>query len=136
MGSISLQWDTDSGVCLRISELWFHEGVSLLVYVTLFYTMDVAGLFNTTYWNGCCDILSMQLWIKVIKYSLTWRIRAGDQYVPSIHSWDSGPWKVLHVPLFFFLSVVVFNISVQCLRHWTIKSISFFSVSLSMLFLL
>ena len=24
----------------------------------------------------------------------------GDQYLPSIHSWDSGPWQVSYVPLF------------------------------------
>ena len=28
MGSISLQWGTNSGACLRIPELWFHWGVS------------------------------------------------------------------------------------------------------------
>ena len=25
-----------------------------------------------------------------------------DQYLPSIHSWDSSPWQVLYIPLFFF----------------------------------
>ena len=28
MGSIILQWGTNSGACLRIPELWFHWGVS------------------------------------------------------------------------------------------------------------
>ena len=35
-----------------------------------------------------------------------------DQYLPSIHSWDSSPWQVLYIPLFlifFFLPAVVLN---------------------------
>ena len=27
--------------------------------------------------------------------------QSGDQYFPSIHSWDSSPWQVLYVSLFF-----------------------------------
>ena len=30
-----------------------------------------------------------------------------DQYLPSIHSWDSRPWQVLHIPL--FVLCVFFN---------------------------
>ena len=29
--------------------------------------------------------------------------QSGDQYLPSIHSWDSRPWQVLHIPLFCFV---------------------------------
>ena len=28
-----------------------------------------------------------------------------DQYLPSIHSWHSRPWQVLHIPLFCFVCV-------------------------------
>ena len=40
--------------------------------------------------------------------------QSGDQYLPSIYSWDSSPWQVLHIPFFFcfcfcFLPVVVLN---------------------------
>ena len=59
MGSISLRQDTNSGTCLKIPELWLNLGVSL------FYTKDVAGLVNTSYLTGCCDMISMQPWIKV-----------------------------------------------------------------------
>ena len=31
--------------------------------------------------------------------------QSGDQYLPSIHSWDSSPWQVLYVPLFCFMCV-------------------------------
>ena len=31
----------------------------------------------------------------------------GDQYLPSIHSWDSGPWWVLYILLFCFACVFV-----------------------------
>ena len=31
--------------------------------------------------------------------------QSGDQYLPSIHSWDSSPWQVLYIPLFCFLCV-------------------------------
>ena len=33
--------------------------------------------------------------------------QSGDQYVPSIHSWDSSPWEVLYIPLFYFVYVCV-----------------------------
>ena len=29
--------------------------------------------------------------------------QSGDQYLPSIHSWDSSPWQVLYIPLFYFV---------------------------------
>ena len=39
--------------------------------------------------------------------------QSGDQYLRSIHSWDSSPWQVLYIPLFlitfFFLPAVVLN---------------------------
>ena len=28
-----------------------------------------------------------------------------EQYLPSIHSWDSSPWQVLYIPLFFLFFV-------------------------------
>ena len=31
--------------------------------------------------------------------------QSGDQYLPSIHSWDSSPWQVLYIPLFFVFCV-------------------------------
>ena len=40
--------------------------------------------------------------------------QSGDQYLPSIHFWDSSPWQVLYIPLllitfFSFLPHVVLN---------------------------
>ena len=32
-----------------------------------------------------------------------------DQCLPSIHSWDSGPWQMLYIPLFCFVCVCFFN---------------------------
>ena len=34
--------------------------------------------------------------------------QSGDQYLPSIHSWDSSPWQVLCVPLLFFVVLCLF----------------------------
>ena len=34
--------------------------------------------------------------------------QSGDQYLPSIHSWDSSPWQVLYIPL-LCVCVCVFN---------------------------
>ena len=31
--------------------------------------------------------------------------QSGDQYLPSIHSWDSSPWQVFYFPLFCFACV-------------------------------
>ena len=33
--------------------------------------------------------------------------QSGDQYLPSLHSWDSSPWQVLYIPLFCFVCVCV-----------------------------
>ena len=41
--------------------------------------------------------------------------QSGDQYVPSIHSWDSSPWQVFYILLFcfacVFLTVCVINLT-------------------------
>ena len=90
--------------------------------ILLFWTMDVAGPVNTTYLIGYCNMNSIQ------RYSLlwlAWHIRAGDQYLPSINSWDSGPWKVLYAPLFstfFFLQqFLTFLLSVCDIKNITKK---------------
>ena len=31
--------------------------------------------------------------------------QSGDQYLPSIHSWDSSPWQLLYIPFFCFACV-------------------------------
>ena len=57
----------------------------------VFYSGSVAGLINTYVIIWCCSMISLQPWIKVIKYSLlrlTWHIRVGDKYLLSIHSWE------------------------------------------------
>ena len=77
--------------------------VRVITTAFLFYARNVAGLVNTIYLTGCLNKISIKPWIKVMQYSLLWlacHIRTGDQYLPYIHSWDSGPWKVLYVPLF------------------------------------
>ena len=33
------------------------------------------------------------------------KYQSRDQYLPSIHSWDSSPWQVLYIPLFCFVCV-------------------------------
>ena len=33
--------------------------------------------------------------------------QSGDQYLPSIHSWDSNSWQVLYIPLFCFFSFLL-----------------------------
>lgn len=59
MALISFQY---SGVCPRISELWFHGWVLLLFSITLLFTR----LSNTTYLIGLCDMISIQPWVKVV----------------------------------------------------------------------
>ena len=43
------------------------------------------------------------------------KYQSRDQYLPSIHSWDSSPWQVLYIPLFcfvcVFLTVCVINLT-------------------------
>ena len=56
--------------------------------------------------------------------------QSGDQYLPSIHSWDSSPWQVLYIPLscfvWFFLTgcrvVLVFFKCVINLTSFLFKS--------------
>ena len=43
---------------------------------------------------------------------LKWQNQSGDQYLPSIHSWDISPWQVLYIRLFCF-ACFFFNYS-QC----------------------
>ena len=49
MGLIGLQWDLKSETCQGISDLECHCWVPLSFYGVLFFTRDVAFLFNTIY---------------------------------------------------------------------------------------
>ena len=70
--------------------------------------------------QGCCRssqyiLLDSMLWLDanttlnqiyvlfITFVSMTYQ--SGDQYLPSIHSWDIGPWYVLYTPFFFFRSL-------------------------------
>ena len=88
------------------------------------------GLKGSSLWvylvvvnQGCCRssqyiLLDSMLWLDanttlnqiyvlfITFVSMTYQ--SGDQYLPSIHSWDIGPWYVLYIP-FFFLQIIVFN---------------------------
>ena len=57
---------------------------------------------------------SYVLFITLVKY------QSRDQYLPSMHSWDSSPWQVLYSQL-FFVFVVVFSflptVALNCLSY-------------------
>ena len=40
--------------------------------------------------------------------------KSGDQYIPSIHSWDSSPWQALYIPLFFLTVCLVALVFFKC----------------------
>ena len=40
--------------------------------------------------------------------------QSGDQYLPSIHSWDSSPWQVLYIPLFCVCVCVCVCVCFNC----------------------
>ena len=67
--------------------------------------------------------------------------QSGDQYLPSIHSWDSSQWQMLYIPLFCFECfltvcrvVLVFFKCVINLTSFLFKS-RFISLLLFILFL-
>ena len=82
----------------------FIEGFFCSSIISCFWNRDVAVLVNTTYLIGCCDLMLIKSWIKVMYCLLLWLTlhQSGDHYLPSIHSWDSSPSQVLYIPLFFF----------------------------------
>ena len=51
-------------------------------------------------------ILNQSYLLFITLVSITYQ--SGDQYLQSIHSWDSSPWQVLYIPLFCFVCVCVF----------------------------
>ena len=89
------------------------------------------GLKGSSLWvylvvvnQGCCRssqyiLLDSMLWLDanttlnqiyvlfITFVSMTYQ--SGDQYLPSIHSWDIGPWYVLYIPFFFFRSLFLTN---------------------------
>ena len=70
------------------------------------------GLVNTTYLIGCLRLnanttLNQSYVLFITLVNITYQ--SGDQYVPSIHSWDSSPWQVLYIPLFCVCVCVFFN---------------------------
>ena len=83
-------------ISLRGSSVWAYYVV---------YSGSVAGFINTYLIIWCCSMISMQPWIKVIKYSLlrlTWHITVGDKYLLSIHSWEvHEKCYILHYFYFF-----------------------------------
>ena len=48
-------------------------------------------------------ILNQSYLLFITLVSITYQ--SGDQYLQSIHSWDSSPWQVLYIPLFCFVYV-------------------------------
>ena len=66
--------------------------------------------------------------------------QSGDQYLPSIHSWDSSPWQVLYIPLFcfvcVFLTVCVINLTSFLFKSRFISLLLFIHLFFTFFFLL
>ena len=52
---------------------------------------------------GTNTTLNQKYVLLIVLLNITYQ--SGDQYFPSIHSWDSSPWQVLYIPLFCFACV-------------------------------
>ena len=66
--------------------------------------------------------------------------QSGDQYLPSIHSWDSSPWQVFYIPLFcfvcVFLTVCVINLTSFLFKSRFISLLLFIHLFFTFFFLL
>ena len=56
---------------------------------------------------GANAILNQSYVMFITLVNITYQ--SGDQYLPSIHSWDTSPWQVSYIPLFCFVCVCFFN---------------------------
>ena len=54
-------------------------------------------------WHDANTTLNQSYVLFITLVNITYQ--SGDQYLPSIHSWDSSPWQVLYIPLFCFVCV-------------------------------
>ena len=69
----------------------------------LFETRDIADLFNTTFFIGCCGMNLMQPWnISLLGLELHFFSLTGDQYLPFIH-YSEVTQSRCYIFLFFFL---------------------------------
>ena len=105
MGSIIFQWGFNSGGYLGIPELGFYWD---------FIRAYLVVLNQGRYGSGQCNLLDRMLrldakttlsqsYVLFITFvNITYQ--SGDQYLPSIYSWDSSPWQEVYIPLFFFFS--------------------------------
>ena len=113
MGSIIFQWGFNSGGYLGIPELGFYWD---------FIRAYLVVLNQGRYGSGQCNLpdrmlrldanttLSQSYVLFITFVNITYQ--SGDQYLPSIYSWDSSPWQELYIPLFFsFLP----NVYLTCL---------------------
>ena len=106
MGSIIFKWSFNSEACLRIPELGFLlRGSSVSVCLVV---------LN----QGCCDSAQYNLRDRMLQLDANTTLnqsyvlfitlvnityQSGDQYLPSIYSWNSSSWQVLHIPSFLIL---------------------------------
>ena len=94
-------FDEISGACLRIPELRFPCGVLIFKYVELIVlnqgccessqnNLPDRTLRLDANTNLLCIVHYILLYITYCLVNITYQ--SGDQYHPSMHSWDSCPW--------------------------------------------
>ena len=107
MGSTIFQWGFNSEACLKIQSWDFIEGSFVRVcLVVLNKGCCGSGQYNLPDRMLRLDAnttLNQSYVLFITLVNITYQSR--DQYLPSIHSWDSSPWQVLYIPLFCFLCV-------------------------------
>ena len=62
-------------------------------------------------------ILSQSYAMFITSINITYQSR--DQHLSSIHSWDSSPWEVLYIPLFFLTVCFVVLVFCKCVINLT-----------------
>ena len=107
MGSIIFQWGFNSEACQRIPEFGFYWGVFLFICLVVLNQgccgSGQCNLPDTMLRLDASTTLNQSYVLFITLVNITYQ--SGDQYLPSIHSWDSSPWQVLYIPLFCFVCV-------------------------------
>ena len=131
MGSIIFQRGFNSAPCLKIPELGFY-----FVYFIYSFVRVCLVVLN----QGCCGsgqynlpdrmlrldantILNQSYVLFITLVNITYQ--CGNQYLPSIHSWDSSPWQVLYIPLFLIFQTICRVVLVFFKRVINLTSFSF-----------
>ena len=116
--------NTESSSSFTFPTCSYFSSFFLYVYIIYTYIYIHIYIYISMYYLYMSIYLHLSIYIFITLVNITYQ--TGNQYLPSIHSWDIGPWQVLYYKLLLLQCLYFSNVNKPD-QSLVVMKVSFFS---------